>query len=199
MTSTRSDIEFPCYRLPFVLRPLRPCEIATRYGDDYMRAWADTAGPFRETRRAVLATTDPGPFVDWLAELFWTSYWNMWPVECGSVALSGVTHVGFSAGCEPLLHLITCVLATGPRRTPPESGEMVAEAAAGQRHVFTTTGLLLSREQEYQIYYERHAFAHHLYNRGEAMATTRLRAARDRAVRRRALALTKEGHRNGPE
>ena len=189
-------MDFPCYKLPFEIRPLRPCEISTGYCDDFRWQWSDIAGPFRETRRTILATTEPGPFVDWLAELFWTAYWNMWPHECGAGAVCGLTHVGINPvagdGSAALLHIVTCVLATGARRMPPESGEAVLQLADAQRRIFDARGYLLSQDQEVQIYEERTMFAHHLYDRGEAMATTRLRSARDRAVRKRAVAVTKE-------
>jgi len=114
--------------LPYAMRPLRPVIPGGR--GDLSLPWLEQPFPtFRGWLSMILGEQDQ-QFAGWLAELYWRAHGNVWPtapVSPGQI-YRGITRcvvTGPDTGIETLLALTRKVLAEGPVRLAPESGEAV--------------------------------------------------------------------------
>lgn len=107
------------YALPFIIRPLRPLVPEGRADPD----------SFPQARELLHLSFGEraDEFAGWLAELYWRSCTNVWPAgQVSPGAYRSLTRCRLHGGSPvPVLRLARAVLAKGPARKSPESGEAV--------------------------------------------------------------------------
>ena len=133
--------------LPFDIRPLRPLPLPPEAGDPEAPWHSQPFPAVRAFLFAALGGYCSVPFSQWLAEAYFRGYWNAWPKRAQSYRRATRCRLRPLPGSEDtvraLLRLASAVLAAGPARRFPESGEarfLRTDAAAdpgGPEPVFT--------------------------------------------------------------
>lgn len=173
--------------LPYAIRPLRPIVCDGR--GDPSRPWEEQPFPaFRAWLFMVLGEQDQ-LFAGWLAELYWRAHGNVWPVAPVSPSqiyrsLTRCVVTGPDTGVEALLLLTRKVLAEGPARKPPESGEAVFTDACKGALRFQVRPVGVTEENVRCLETEAPVFAAWLYEKGLEKALATAAAEQDINLRR---------------
>lgn len=173
--------------LPLAIRPLRPILPAGR--GDLSLPWLEQPFPvFRGLLYAILGEQDQ-TFAGWLAELYWRAHGNVWPVgpvSPGQV-YRGITRcvvAGADTGVMALALLTREVLAKGPARLAPESGEAVFTGECRGVLRLRVKSVRPSALTERCLGLEAPLFAAWLYERGLGMALATATTEQDINMRR---------------
>lgn len=173
--------------LPLAIRPLRPIICDGR--GNLSLPWLEQ--PFPTTRGLLysIVSEQDQTFAGWLAELYWRAHGNVWPTAQVSPPsiYRGITRcvvTGPDAGVLALAMVMCKVLAEGPARLAPESGEAVLAADCKSVLRFQVRPVAVSDGTVRCLELEAPAFAAWLYEKGLEMALATATTEQDITMRR---------------